>query len=85
VVATVGFSLISLGVVLVVLPGPFTLPLVILGAGVLGSEFMWAKTLMKKGTAVTSSISKRLGPVGVIALCVAGVSISVSALWFFAM
>ena len=42
----VGFTLIIAGLLLIVLPGPFTLPLLILGLIILALEFAWAGTLL---------------------------------------
>ena len=42
----VGFTLIIAGLLLIVLPGPFTLPLFILGLIILALEFAWAETLL---------------------------------------
>ncbi len=47
IVLIIGGSLIGLGVLLVVLPGPFTIPLLIAGFSVLGTEFAWAGSLLK--------------------------------------
>ena len=44
----VGFTLIITGLLLVILPGPFTLPLVVLGLVVLALEFAWAETLLHR-------------------------------------
>lgn len=44
-VVTVGVALILTGCVLVVLPGPFTIPPILLGLAVLGTEFAWAHRL----------------------------------------
>jgi len=41
-----GFTLILTGLLLVVLPGPFTMPLLILGLVVLALEFAWAETIL---------------------------------------
>ena len=49
IVTVVGFTLLALGMMLVVLPGPFTLPLVLAGLAVLGSEFTWASRLLEHG------------------------------------
>lgn len=48
IVLVIGSTLIALGVALVVLPGPFTMPLVILGLVVLAVEFTWAESLLIK-------------------------------------
>ncbi len=44
-VVALGTALIVLGCVLVVLPGPFTIPPILLGLTVLGTEFHWARRL----------------------------------------
>lgn len=48
VTAVVGATLIVTGALLVVLPGPFTLPLILLGLAVLASEYAWAAKLLEK-------------------------------------
>jgi len=56
IVAVIGGTVVVLGLALIVLPGPFTLPLLLLGFAILGSEFAWAaralqevKTRMERG------------------------------------
>lgn len=44
-VVAVGVTLILTGCVLIVLPGPFTIPPILLGLAVLGTEFAWAHRL----------------------------------------
>lgn len=44
----VGVALIGLGVVLVVLPGPLTIPPILLGLYVLSLEFAWADRLFRR-------------------------------------
>ena len=46
IVLLVGSTLIVTGLLLIVLPGPFTLPLLVLGLVVLALEFAWAETLL---------------------------------------
>ncbi|MFI0433455.1 MAG: PGPGW domain-containing protein, partial [Candidatus Nanopelagicales bacterium] len=48
-VIVAGSVLIIIGLALVVLPGPFTLPLVIAGVAVLSTEFAWASALLEEG------------------------------------
>lgn len=59
IVAVVGFTLILLGVVMFVTPGPGWL-VVFLGLSVLAAEFVWARRLLKrlkeKGAEVSSAI-----------------------------
>jgi len=45
---SIGSFLVILGLALVVLPGPFTMPLVIAGLIVLALEFAWAERLLVK-------------------------------------
>ena len=45
---SVGSFLVLAGLVLIVLPGPFTMPLVIAGLFVLAVEFAWAERLLAK-------------------------------------
>jgi uncharacterized protein (TIGR02611 family) len=47
VVGIVGFTILVIGVLLLVLPGPAFL-VIPLGLGILATEFMWAKNLLKK-------------------------------------
>jgi hypothetical protein len=42
----IGSTLIVTGLLLVVLPGPFTMPLLVLGLVVLGLEFAWAEAML---------------------------------------
>lgn len=46
IVLVIGSTLIVTGLLLVVLPGPFTMPLLILGLVVLALEFAWAESLL---------------------------------------
>jgi uncharacterized membrane protein YbaN (DUF454 family) len=46
VVLVIGFTLIILGLALIILPGPFTMPLVILLIVVFAIEFAWAESLL---------------------------------------
>jgi hypothetical protein len=48
IVIVIGSTLIIVGSLLVVLPGPFTLPLVILGLFILGLEFAWAQRTLER-------------------------------------
>ena len=48
IVLVVGVSIVGLGLVLVVLPGPWTIPLVLLGLAILATEFVWARHLLQR-------------------------------------
>jgi drug/metabolite transporter (DMT)-like permease len=45
---SVGLFLVLAGLVLIVLPGPFTMPLVIAGLFVLAVEFAWAERFLAR-------------------------------------
>jgi hypothetical protein len=71
IVAVIGGTIVLLGLALVVLPGPFTLPLLILGFAILGTEFAWAaraleraKVGMEKGAQLTKAGLRRSASVG---------------------
>ena len=59
VVCVVGFSLVLLGILLLVLPGPGTVA-ILAGLGVLGLEFAWARRLLKRGKAYAKGQLDRL-------------------------
>ncbi len=48
IVLVIGLSIVGLGLVLVVLPGPWTIPLVLLGLAILATEFVWARSLLQR-------------------------------------
>ena len=48
IVLVIGFTLIAIGTVLIILPGPFTLPFMIGGLFILAIEFTWARSLLTK-------------------------------------
>ena len=52
----IGSFLVLAGLVLIVLPGPFTMPLVIAGFFVLAVEFAWAERLLAKAKGHASKI-----------------------------
>jgi uncharacterized protein (TIGR02611 family) len=63
VAATVGFTLVVAGIVLLVLPGP-GIPLIIAGLAILATEFTWAEFLLNRtkhhvNTAVNKVRKKR--------------------------
>ncbi|MBK9739802.1 MAG: PGPGW domain-containing protein [Actinobacteria bacterium] len=63
-VAVAGGACVLAGLVLLVLPGP-GIPLLIVGLVILATEFAWAESILRRvkkhGTAVTSTVSDRLG------------------------
>ncbi|HEY6420695.1 MAG TPA: PGPGW domain-containing protein [Candidatus Binataceae bacterium] len=60
IVAVVGFTVVLLGTLMIVTPGPGLLT-IILGLSILGAEFVWARRLLKRlkrtGSQIASSIS----------------------------
>jgi hypothetical protein len=62
IVLLVGGTVVVLGLALAVLPGPFTIPLLLLGFAILGSEFAWAANALEKtkaGMAAGSRVAKK--------------------------
>ena len=59
IVVVIGFTLIAIGTVLIILPGPFTLPFMIGGLFVLAIEFTWAKSLLTKAQDSARKIDPR--------------------------
>jgi hypothetical protein len=53
---SVGSFLVLAGLVLIILPGPFTMPLVIAGLFVLAIEFAWAERFLAKAKGHASKI-----------------------------
>lgn len=73
----VGLAFIALGLALIVLPGPLTIPPVLVGLYVLSLEFSWADRLLDRakdsgrqawGTAKAKPVSTGLVTVGGLAL-----------------
>jgi uncharacterized membrane protein YbaN (DUF454 family) len=59
IVSVIGFTLITIGLLLIVLPGPFTLPFLILGLVVLGLEFAWAERMLDQVKAQGKKVDPR--------------------------
>ena len=59
IVLVIGSTFILLGAALIVLPGPFTMPLVILGLLILAVEFTWAESLLMKAKHHAKKIDPR--------------------------
>ncbi len=53
VVAVIGFTVLLIGVAMVVLPGPAVV-VIPLGLAILATEFVWAKRLLEKARATVS-------------------------------
>lgn len=59
VVSIVGGALVAGGLVLIPLPGPFTIPLLFLGLTVLSWEFRWARRLLVRARAKVQELRAR--------------------------
>lgn len=59
IVLVTGSTFILLGSLLVVLPGPFTLPLMILGLAILAVEFAWAQRTLDRVKAQGAKINPK--------------------------
>ena len=59
IVLVIGFTLIAIGGVLIILPGPFTLPFIIGGLFVLAIEFTWARSLLTKAQESAKKVDPR--------------------------
>lgn len=78
-----GVVLIALGGALVVLPGPFTIPPVLLGLYVLSTEFRWADRLLQRARASAQEAwaSARERPVGSAVSTAGGLLAVGAAMW----
>lgn len=54
-VLLIGITLLAIGGVLVILPGPFTIPFIVAALAVLASEFVWAERVFRRAQDVTKS------------------------------
>ena len=60
-IGTIGFSVVLIGLVMIVLPGPAIL-IVPLGFAILASEFAWARRVWRRGTILVSRIRGKSVP-----------------------
>ena len=64
-VTVVGFSVLAVGIAMIVLPGP-AIVVIPVGLGILGLEFAWARIWLKKikerGTVIAQSIRRKRSP-----------------------
>jgi len=59
IVLVIGFTLIAIGSILIILPGPFTLPFMIAGLFMLALEFTWARSLLTKAQESARKVDPR--------------------------
>lgn len=86
-VLVLGVTLLAIGGVLIILPGPFTIPFVVAALAVLSSEFVWAERIFKRGQDMTTHVVGKVRQIPVwiivtVALFV-GVGVAISAYWWF--
>jgi len=60
-IGAMGFSVILIGLVMIVLPGP-AIVIVPLGFAILASEFAWARRVWRRGTILVSRIRGKSVP-----------------------
>lgn len=58
IVATVGTTLVLLGIIFVFIPGP-GLPLIVLGVAILATEFAWAQVVYNRIKSETDKLTAR--------------------------
>jgi uncharacterized protein (TIGR02611 family) len=59
VIGVIGTTILLIGVALIVLPGP-ALVVIPIGLGVLASEFVWARRVMRRGRIFVEKIERRV-------------------------
>jgi len=60
-IGTIGFSVVLIGVVMIVLPGPAII-IVPLGIAILASEFAWARRVWRRGQILVSRVRGKSVP-----------------------
>lgn len=82
-VFVVGLLFIILGVALAVLPGPLTIPPVLLGLWIWSTEFRWAAKLFAsfKRKAVAAWAHAKAKPVSSAAITIGGLALAGAAFW----
>jgi hypothetical protein len=58
-VTVVGAALVVLGLVMLVLPGPGLL-VIVAGFAVLGTEYVWAATVLERGKAAAVAVGRKI-------------------------
>ncbi len=85
-VMLIGLTLLAVGGVLIILPGPFTLPFVVAALAVLASEFVWAERVFRRGQDVTKSAVDTLKrvPNGIIvaAVLLIATGVAIAGYWW---
>lgn len=60
-ITVVGVTLLLAGLALIVFPGPFTIPLLIAGLAVLGTEYAWARRALDETKRKAKDARSRAG------------------------
>ena len=87
IVLVIGITLLAIGGVLVILPGPFTLPFVIAALAILASEFVWAERIFAKGKQVSTHVVGKVKQVPIWIIIIVGLfivtGVGISAYYWF--
>ena len=87
IVLVIGVTLLAIGAVLVILPGPFTLPFVVAALAVLASEFVWAERIFQRGKDVSARVVGQVRQVPLwIVICVGALiasGLAATGYWWF--
>lgn len=82
VTAILGVTLIALGIVFLVLPGP-GIPLIIAGLAILATEFTWAEILLNKSKLHLNTVIKKARPNKTLLIAISVLILIVSAATFY--
>lgn len=79
----IGVAFIALGLALVVLPGPLTIPPILVGLYVLSTEFAWADRLLQRARASATEAwdSARARPVSSAVVTLGGLAFAAVVVW----
>lgn len=55
IIAVIGFTVLLIGLALIVLPGP-AIVVIPIGLGILATEFIWARRLLRKVKSIASKV-----------------------------
>jgi uncharacterized protein (TIGR02611 family) len=82
VIAILGVTLIALGIIFLVLPGP-GIPLIIAGLAILATEFTWAEILLNKSKLHLNTVIKKARPNKTLLIAIGVLILIVSAATFY--
>jgi uncharacterized protein (TIGR02611 family) len=82
VTAILGVTLIAIGIVFLVLPGP-GIPLIIAGLAILATEFTWAEILLNKSKLHLNTVIKKARPNKTLLIAIGVLMLIVSAATFY--